>query len=478
MTTPTGTISMSNIRNEFGPSSGQVRLGQYRVNQSIAGRNWPLDAGVPTSGPISFSQLRGKTLNVVVDYSGGTEYNVNTENRYNSSGVVVGGLRSRPSSNSSSTKKVYHVIRKGIGGTTSIASISPTQSNNLPIWGFIFANYANTLGPFLVSRREIPVSEFPQSCTWRGCVKTAPSIGTQSVTTTSSPSLGLSGGGGFGATISMTRTRTVKITRTSVGRFGGYKYWEEIYHQYSATLLSGGSGGYTQNSTVSTSWDGRTFNFNVDSVTSQFAAYTGCNWVATILNYIIASNGFIIGSGGQGARGGDNCNQRPAGSPGGAAFQVCSSCNIIMEGNGIIGGGGGGGGGGQYLYYGGPDARIHGGGGGGGAGIPGGGGGLYGGAGGICVDGSPGGAGWCRCNRYGSSGSTGSQTSGGAGGAGATYMDGSRLNNNGGNGGNLGQSGGSGGGGSSGGAPGAAIVRIGGASVSVFGNVNRIFGSR
>jgi hypothetical protein len=69
MTTPTGQISWSNIAAEFGTPSGK-NLGAYRVNQAIGDRNWTLDTGVPTSGTIRFSDLRGKTCNVVVDYTG------------------------------------------------------------------------------------------------------------------------------------------------------------------------------------------------------------------------------------------------------------------------------------------------------------------------------------------------------------------------------------------------------------------------
>lgn len=69
MTTPTGQISFTDILTEFGLPSGK-NLGAYRVSQTIGDRAWPLDTGVPTSGTIRFSDLRGKTCNVVVDYTG------------------------------------------------------------------------------------------------------------------------------------------------------------------------------------------------------------------------------------------------------------------------------------------------------------------------------------------------------------------------------------------------------------------------
>ena len=69
MTTPTGQIKFSDITSEFGTPPDK-KLGSFRVSHSIAGRTWPLDTGVPTSGQIKFSDLKNKTCNVVVDYSG------------------------------------------------------------------------------------------------------------------------------------------------------------------------------------------------------------------------------------------------------------------------------------------------------------------------------------------------------------------------------------------------------------------------
>ncbi len=106
-------VSFSQIATEFGNTANK-NLGGYRVLQSIAGRDWNLDDGIPSSGTIKFSDFRGKTCNVVVDYSGGETTSVGTAvDNYSSSGVVVGGLKSLPSS--SETKKVYHIIRRKIG---------------------------------------------------------------------------------------------------------------------------------------------------------------------------------------------------------------------------------------------------------------------------------------------------------------------------------------------------------------------------
>lgn len=118
MSTPSsGAIKFSDITSEFGTPTGK-NLGAFRISQSIAGKTWPLDTGVPSSGSIKFSQLRGKTLNVVVDYSGADEYRVDASSKY-STGVVVGGFKSLPTrTGTATTKKVINVIRKTIGAAT------------------------------------------------------------------------------------------------------------------------------------------------------------------------------------------------------------------------------------------------------------------------------------------------------------------------------------------------------------------------
>jgi hypothetical protein len=96
-----GQISASQIRNEFGATSGtSVRFGAYRVSQTVSAlTNMPLDAGIPQSGSIRFSNFYSKKLNVVVDYTSSTPVTkVNAKNDYdaNSRVVVVGGFKQRP----------------------------------------------------------------------------------------------------------------------------------------------------------------------------------------------------------------------------------------------------------------------------------------------------------------------------------------------------------------------------------------------
>lgn len=117
MPTPTGTISFSSIESEFG-RNGSKSLGAYRISQT-AGlySNLPLDTGIPQSGPISFSQLRGKRLNVVVDISGGDEYRVNMRSKYdaNAGVTVIGGFRARPADPSQTNMLIS--VNKKIGSS-------------------------------------------------------------------------------------------------------------------------------------------------------------------------------------------------------------------------------------------------------------------------------------------------------------------------------------------------------------------------
>lgn len=98
-----GVIEASDIRDEFGATNGtSVRFGDYRVSQTVSGlTNMPLDAGIPQSGPIKFSDFYNKKLNVVVDYTVSPpsfETRVNARSDYNANNniVVIGNFRGRP----------------------------------------------------------------------------------------------------------------------------------------------------------------------------------------------------------------------------------------------------------------------------------------------------------------------------------------------------------------------------------------------
>ena len=106
--TPTGQIAASDLRSVFGETgaNGRVDLGNFRVTHNVDQMtNMPLDEGVPQGGQITFNDLRGKRLNIIVRY--GNEARPNTgKERYNGGGgnVVV----FRPSS-SAGCRVTLHV---------------------------------------------------------------------------------------------------------------------------------------------------------------------------------------------------------------------------------------------------------------------------------------------------------------------------------------------------------------------------------
>ena len=113
-------IGFETIKDEFGLPPNK-NIGYYRQTFSGGSEYGELSfsgisEGIPSSGPISFSNFYGKRLNIVVNYfSGGQEEKPQTARaRYNASNVtVVGELKSRPS-DSSGSKVIIHV-NKDIG---------------------------------------------------------------------------------------------------------------------------------------------------------------------------------------------------------------------------------------------------------------------------------------------------------------------------------------------------------------------------
>ena len=125
MTTPSGPISAQDIKNEFGEVGGTVPLGSYRVSQTKGELTLAIGDGIPSSGAISFDNMRNKKLNIVVDYySGGTisrqdqgDNTMNAKNRYvnqNDKVHVIGGLKSKPSNTSGHRVRIH--VNKSLGG--------------------------------------------------------------------------------------------------------------------------------------------------------------------------------------------------------------------------------------------------------------------------------------------------------------------------------------------------------------------------
>ena len=119
-----GAIKFSDITSEFGTPSGK-NLGAFRVSQTVGEKVFPLDDGVPTSGPIKFSDFYNKQLTCVIDYhSGGNVNRVQAPDQWNANNVtVIGGHRSKPGAINSSEwqggKKIVIHVNKTIGSVNN-----------------------------------------------------------------------------------------------------------------------------------------------------------------------------------------------------------------------------------------------------------------------------------------------------------------------------------------------------------------------
>ena len=156
-------LSFSEIEAEFGTTPARS-LGRYRsddtsfTNKSFSGSslsNITLDAGIPASGEIKFSQFYGKKLNLVVDYYADVA-NLNKQAAGNNTMAatwryqnqservkIVGGYRSRPlgsvaanyaltASDWQGGKKVFINVNQTIGGKKPSINDVALRTGNWP----------------------------------------------------------------------------------------------------------------------------------------------------------------------------------------------------------------------------------------------------------------------------------------------------------------------------------------------------------
>tara|TARA_B100001057_G_scaffold152484_1_gene152540 strand:- start:1492 stop:2523 length:1032 start_codon:yes stop_codon:yes gene_type:complete len=84
-------LGFGEIETEFGAQSPRS-LGSYRHSQTVNGLTFNgIDAGVPTTGEIKFSDFYSKSLNIVVDcYSGSDEFRISAKNnKWNNNQIVI-----------------------------------------------------------------------------------------------------------------------------------------------------------------------------------------------------------------------------------------------------------------------------------------------------------------------------------------------------------------------------------------------------
>ena len=141
MTTPSGTISASDIITEFGNSNsnGGMSLGAYRQHKLANGNlsNYPqtvngisfsaLDTNVPVGGQIKYSDLRNKKLNFVVDYQSFSQDRQNSTSHIDmqvrwqqGNSATVGNFKDAPTDSGSwnGGKKVFIHVNQTFGSIT------------------------------------------------------------------------------------------------------------------------------------------------------------------------------------------------------------------------------------------------------------------------------------------------------------------------------------------------------------------------
>ena len=142
MTTPSGQISAQDIKNEFGETgSGSVSLGNYRVQETRGALTLNIGDGVPGPGQtISYQSMRGRRLNIVVDYyadnaglnrTDNGDNTMNAKNRYinqNERVRVIGGLKSKPSNTSAHRVRIH--VNQSIGGKSGDKNVCALRTGS------------------------------------------------------------------------------------------------------------------------------------------------------------------------------------------------------------------------------------------------------------------------------------------------------------------------------------------------------------
>ena len=115
-------------------------LGSYRVSQTKGELTLAIGDGVPTSGAISFDNMRNKRLNIVVDYYGDNanlnrtdngDATMNARTRYetqNERVSVIGGLKSKPSNTSPHRVRIH--VNQNIGGKKGGSNVCALRTGN------------------------------------------------------------------------------------------------------------------------------------------------------------------------------------------------------------------------------------------------------------------------------------------------------------------------------------------------------------
>jgi hypothetical protein len=336
-----GPINANAIRTEFGATNGtSVSFSAYRVSQNVSAlTNMPLDAGIPQSGPIKFSDFYSKKLNVVVDYTSGspvTRVNARTDYTNNSRIVVIGNFRQRPVSPAGTKVWIHTNGDIGSDGNAPLRDvIEPinvefTLSRNFfsssgAVINFVAAGYPTiTFGPLGFGLATV--------------TKTIYKNVIYTITT------------GTGQNVKKTNFNTLDVEVTPGGT---------AFDDLSVDIVDITQGSFSGGPKLSSAPIYYLFTGRKDAIVEYSSLLTGTWDSTTDLRLDIGPSGRIIGAGGAGGRGGivlyNGDLSSGIGSPGknGTSAIGINTTSILVLNRGTIqaGGGGGGGGGAASGYY-------------------------------------------------------------------------------------------------------------------------------
>ena len=110
MTLPaSGIIKASQIQTEFG-GSNPISISEY----------YGLDSGIPSTGPIKFSDFYGKVINATRTINATNNFNARTD--FENNATIVGGKRTSAAVYASNTAVKYYITVNGTIGATGTGS--------------------------------------------------------------------------------------------------------------------------------------------------------------------------------------------------------------------------------------------------------------------------------------------------------------------------------------------------------------------
>jgi hypothetical protein len=346
-------LTFTEIYTEFGLPPGR-NLGAYRVSQTVSGlSNLALDNEVNNSGiitalmpqpesPIKFSDFYNKKLNVVVNCTPSinnvaTKVNARSNYTNNSSTIVIGGFKTKPTS--SAQKKVWIHTNGDLGsdGKAPLRDLIEPINVSFTVSRGIFVSTAGAVINFVAA--GYPTITFGPIA-----------AGSSTVTQTIYKNVRYTITTGSGQKVRVTNSNTLDAEVTSAST---------AFNDLRVSLVDTTQGSFSGGPISTSAPIYYLFTGRQDVVAEYSSLLTGTWDSGTDLRLDIGPSGRVAGAGGAGGRGGlvlyNGDLSSGTGSPGknGTSGLGIQYTPIIITNRGSIisGGGGGGGGGAASGYY-------------------------------------------------------------------------------------------------------------------------------